>query len=83
MKSFRPKDGSGEPSAPGRNSERDFHGERRCNDTHARKDQFSQAAPQSEAMSRASPLMTRRAPGCPSLHAGGGPVAPSGFGAPR
>ena len=35
MKSFRPKDGSGEPPAPGRNSERDFHGERRCNDTHA------------------------------------------------
>ena len=35
MKSFRPKDGSGEPPAPGRNSERDFHGERRSNDTHA------------------------------------------------
>jgi IS5 family transposase len=33
-KSFRPKDGSGEPSGPGRNGERDFHGERRCNDTH-------------------------------------------------
>jgi Transposase domain (DUF772) len=29
MKSFRPKDGSGEPPAPGRNGERDFHGERR------------------------------------------------------
>lgn len=25
MKSFRPKDGSGEPPAPGRNGERDFH----------------------------------------------------------
>jgi transposase len=35
MKSFRPKDGSGEPPAPGRNGERDFHGERRSNDTHA------------------------------------------------
>jgi transposase len=35
MKSFRPKDGSGEPPAPGRNSERDFHGETRSNDTHA------------------------------------------------
>jgi transposase len=35
MKSFRPKDGSAEPPAPGRNSERDFHGERRSNDTHA------------------------------------------------
>ena len=33
MKSFRPKDGSGEPPAPGRNSERDFHGETRSNDT--------------------------------------------------
>jgi IS5 family transposase len=35
LKSFRPKDGSGEPPAPGRNGERDFHGERRRNDTHA------------------------------------------------
>jgi transposase len=34
LKSFRPKDGSGEPSDPGRNGERDFHGERRRNDTH-------------------------------------------------
>ena len=31
MKSFRPKDGSGEPPAPGRNGQRDFHGETRCN----------------------------------------------------
>ena len=29
LKSFRPKDGSGEPPAPGRNGERDFHAERR------------------------------------------------------
>jgi len=35
MKSFRPKDGSGEPPAPGRNGEREFHGERRSNQTHA------------------------------------------------
>jgi transposase len=35
MKSFRPKDGSGEPPSPGRNGERDFRGERRCNATHA------------------------------------------------
>jgi transposase len=35
MKSFRPKDGSGEPPTPGRNGERDFHGERRTNETHA------------------------------------------------
>jgi transposase len=35
MKSFRPKDGSGEPPAEGRNGERDFHGEKRSNDTHA------------------------------------------------
>jgi transposase len=35
MKSFRPKDGSGEPPGPGRNGERDFHGEKRRNETHA------------------------------------------------
>jgi transposase len=35
MKSFRPKDGSGAPPGPGRNGERDFHGERRSNETHA------------------------------------------------
>ncbi len=35
MKSFRPKDGSGEPPAPGRNGEGDFHGQRRSNATHA------------------------------------------------
>ena len=35
MKSFRPKDGSGEPPASGRNGERDFHGEQRSNETHA------------------------------------------------
>jgi transposase len=34
-KSFRPKDGSGEPPGRGRNGERDFHGEHRRNDTHA------------------------------------------------
>ena len=35
MKSFQAKDGSGEPPAPGRNGERDFHQERRSNETHA------------------------------------------------
>src|SRR3954463_1819410 len=35
MKSFRPKHGSGEPPGPGRNAERDFHGEARSNETHA------------------------------------------------
>ena len=35
MKSFRPKDGSGEPLAPGRNGAREFHGEKRNNETHA------------------------------------------------
>lgn len=35
MKSFRPKDGSGEPPGPGRNGDRDFHGEKRSNETHA------------------------------------------------
>ena len=34
-KSFRPKDGSGPPPAPGRNGEQDFHGQKRGNDTHA------------------------------------------------
>jgi transposase len=35
IKSFRPKDGSGEPPAPGRNGERNFHKEKRSNETHA------------------------------------------------
>lgn len=35
MKSFRLKDGGGEPPEPGRNGERDFHGETRTNETHA------------------------------------------------
>ena len=35
MKSFRAKDGSDEPPAPGRNGERNFHYEQRSNDTHA------------------------------------------------
>src|SRR5512147_608278 len=34
LKSFRPKDGSGESPAPGRNGERDFKGEKRSNETH-------------------------------------------------
>ena len=36
MKSFRPKDGSGDPSTPGggRNHEADFHGQRRSSETH-------------------------------------------------
>jgi transposase len=35
MKSFRPKDGSGDPPGPGRNGERSFHREKRSNETHA------------------------------------------------
>jgi transposase len=35
MKSFRPKDGSDQPPGPGRNGERNFHGEKRSNETHA------------------------------------------------
>jgi transposase len=35
MKSFRPKDGSGSPPDGGRNGERDFHKEKRSNETHA------------------------------------------------
>ena len=34
LKSFRAKDGNDEPPTPGRNGERDFHGEKRANDTH-------------------------------------------------
>jgi len=35
LKSVRAKDGSDEPPSPGRNGERQFHGEKRTNDTHA------------------------------------------------
>jgi len=35
LKSFRPKDGSGEPPGPGRNAEGNFHGQKRSNETHA------------------------------------------------
>jgi hypothetical protein len=35
MKSFRAKDGSDQPPSEGRNGERDFHGEKRSNETHA------------------------------------------------
>jgi transposase len=35
LKSVRAKDGNDEPPSPGRNGERDFHGETRSNDTHA------------------------------------------------
>ena len=37
MKSFQPRDGSGPPQGPGRNGERDFHGQKRSNETHASK----------------------------------------------
>ena len=35
MKSFQRKDGGGEPPTPGRNGERNFHGEKRSNVTHS------------------------------------------------
>ncbi len=35
MKSFKAKDGTSEPPGSGRNGERDFHGEKRSNATHA------------------------------------------------
>jgi len=35
MKSVKPKDGSGEPPAPGGGRNADFHGQKRSNDTHA------------------------------------------------
>jgi hypothetical protein len=34
MKSFTAKDGSSDPPEPGRNGERDFHGEKRGNAAH-------------------------------------------------
>ncbi len=34
MKIFRPKDGSGDPPAPGRNGDADFHGQSPTDDTH-------------------------------------------------
>jgi hypothetical protein len=34
VKSFKAKDGSSDPPAPGRNGERDFHGEKRSNASH-------------------------------------------------
>jgi transposase len=34
MKSYKAKDGSSDPPAPGRNGERDFHGEKRSNASH-------------------------------------------------
>jgi hypothetical protein len=37
LKSFRAKDGSDEPPSPGRNGERDFHGEKCAKDTHESK----------------------------------------------
>jgi len=37
LKSFRARDGRDEPPSPGRNGERDFHGEKRANDTHESK----------------------------------------------
>ena len=37
LKSFRAKDGSNEPPSPGRNGDRDFHGEKRANETHESK----------------------------------------------
>src|SRR5215204_3379103 len=46
MKSFQAKDGSGEPPDPGRNGERDFRGEKRCNETHASTTSGGQAPPQ-------------------------------------
>jgi transposase len=35
QKSFQPKDGSGDPPAPGSNGEADFRGQKRSNETHA------------------------------------------------
>ena len=47
MKSFKAKDGSSDPPGPGRNGERDFHGEKPANATHA-----STTDPEAQALSQ-------------------------------
>ena len=56
MKSFRPKDGSGDPPAGGRNGERNFHREKRSNETHTQHDR-----PRCQALSQG------RRPGEPTV----------------
>ena len=65
MKSFQPKDGSGPPSGHGRNGERDFHGQKRSNETHS-----STTAPPNQYGAR----LYKKADGQPSrlCHMGGG-----------
>ena len=61
VKSFRPRDGSGDPPGPGRNGERDFHGERRRNDTHASTtDADARLFPKGRARRRGSPSWAMR-----------------------
>jgi transposase len=59
MKSFPPKDGSGQPPAAGRNGERDFGGEKRSNETHA---------------STTVPMLGCTARACPCEGRGAGPT---------
>jgi hypothetical protein len=57
-KSFRPKDGSGEPPGPGRNGAQDFHGARRRNDMHA-----STTDPDARLFRKSLPLRKAGGPG--------------------
>src|SRR6516164_4530655 len=71
MKSFRPKDGSSEPPAPGRNGERDFHGEKRSNETHASKtDPDARLLPQGTRPAGQTGLSGARSDGEPTGSAG-------------
>jgi transposase len=69
MKNFRPKDGSGEPPAPGRNGDRDFHREKLSNQTHASTTD-PDAVPQRPGPARQARLSGARSDGEPARSGG-------------
>jgi hypothetical protein len=60
MKSFQAKDGSSGPPSSGRNGERNFHGEKRSNETHA-----STTDPEAKLHFLPSTSKCKRCPDCP------------------
>ena len=77
MKSFRPKDGLGEPPGPGRNGERDFRGETRSNATHASTtDQDARLYRKGDRQGSRPVLHGPRLDGKPQRAGGGGHVDP-------
>jgi hypothetical protein len=67
MKSFKAKEGSSDPPAPGRSGERDFHGEKRSNASHvSTTDAFRQTE---ESVPRPSRLRRRNFSGLPTIDA--------------